>query len=263
MARAAEFAYLTVRDRIVRGIYPGALRITEQEIADSTGVSRTPVREALRRLQAEGFVKVIANHGAIVTEWNEQDTNNVFDLRALLEPYGVARAAQLITPEGIEQLHGLAEEQRRESEARGEGFVVRIRELNSSFHQVLQGFSGNPRLSALLPVLMEAPLILKTFATYEPAELLRSASHHLEIVSALEARDSEWAAAIMRSHIHAARSSSSRSSASVAGADEAVSARASAAAAQAAIVKSAETAEPSPKNISLQKGRRRTRTLAS
>ena len=198
MARAAELAYVTVRDRIVRGIYPGALRITEQEIADSTGVSRTPVREALRRLQAEGFVKVIANHGAVVTEWSEQDTNNVFDLRALLEPYGAARAAELITPEGIHQLRSLAQEQYRESELRADGFIVRVRELNNSFHQVLQGYSGNPRLTALLPVLMEAPLVLKTFATYEPHELLRSASHHLEIVTALEARDSEWAAAIMR-----------------------------------------------------------------
>ena len=210
MARAAELAYVTVRDRIVRGIYPGALRITEQEIADSTGVSRTPVREALRRLQAEGFVKVIANHGAVVTEWSEQDTNNVFDLRALLEPYGAARAAELITPEGIRELRSLANEQYRESEARADGFIMRVRELNNSFHQVLQGYSGNPRLTALLPVLMEAPLVLKTFATYEPHELLRSASHHLEIVSALEARDPEWAAAIMRSHIQSARSSSAR-----------------------------------------------------
>jgi len=210
MARAAELAYVTVRDRIVRGIYPGALRITEQEIADSTGVSRTPVREALRRLQAEGFVKVIANHGAVVTEWSEQDTNNVFDLRALLEPYGAARAAELITPEGIAELRTLAHEQYRESEVRADGFIVRVRELNNSFHQVLQGYSGNPRLSVLLPVLMEAPLVLKTFATYEPHELLRSASHHLEIVSALEARDPEWAAAIMRSHIQSARSSSAR-----------------------------------------------------
>ena len=65
MARAAEKAYRTVRERILRGEYPSALRITEQEIADATGVSRTPVREALRRLQAEGFVTVIANQGAL------------------------------------------------------------------------------------------------------------------------------------------------------------------------------------------------------
>ena len=112
MARAAEKAYRTVRERILRGEYPSALRITEQEIADATGVSRTPVREALRRLQAEGFVTVIANQGAIVTEWSANDTDDVFELRALLEPYGAARAAHRITAEGIA---GAAPSSRRRS----------------------------------------------------------------------------------------------------------------------------------------------------
>ncbi len=208
MARAAELAYVTVRDRIIKGAYAGGSRITEQEIANSTGVSRTPVREALRRLQAEGFVKVTANHGAIVTEWSAQDTHNVFELRALLEPYGAARAAEHITPEGVEELRQLAEAQYRESQARAPGYVARIRELNSAFHRVLQSHSGNARLGAMLPALMEAPLVLKTLSNYRPQDLLRSASHHLEIVSALEARDPEWAAAIMRCHIQAAHSTS-------------------------------------------------------
>ncbi len=204
MGRASGLAYLTVRDRIIKGVYPGGTRLTEQEIANSTGVSRTPVREALRRLQAEGFVTVTANHGAIVTEWTAQDTSNVFELRALLEPYGAAKAAENITPEGVAELRKLAEAQRRESERRGPGYVTRIRELNSDFHRVLHGFSGNARLAALLPVLMEAPLVLKTFSNYDSDDLLRSAFHHLELVSALEAHDPEWAEAIMRCHIRAA-----------------------------------------------------------
>jgi len=210
MARAAEKAYLTVRERILRGVYPAALRITEQEIADATGVSRTPVREALRRLQAEGFVTVIANQGAIVTEWSAGDTDDVFELRALLEPYGAARAAQRVTAEGIAELRTLAQAQYDECERRADGFIERIGNLNSQFHRLIQSFSGNARLATLMPVLIEAPLVLRTFATYEPRELLRSAAHHIEIVSALEARDSEWAAAIMRSHIHAAQNSSRR-----------------------------------------------------
>jgi DNA-binding GntR family transcriptional regulator len=210
MARAAEKAYRTVRERILRGVYPAALRITEQEIADATGVSRTPVREALRRLQAEGFVTVIANQGAIVTQWPAGDTDDVFELRALLEPYGAARAARRITPEGIEELRKLAQAQYDECERRADGFLERIGNLNSQFHRLIQNFSGNARLATLMPVLIEAPLVLRTFATYEPRELLRSASHHIEIVSALEAHDPEWAAAIMRSHIHAAQSSSRR-----------------------------------------------------
>ena len=210
MARAAEKAYRTVRERILRGVYPAALRITEQELADATGVSRTPVREALRRLQAEGFVTVVANQGAIVTEWSAHDADELFELRALLEPFGAARAAQHATPAAVEPLRRLAEAQYEACERRADGFIERIGALNSEFHRLIQSLSGNARLATLMPVLIEAPLMMRTFATYEPGELLRSASHHLEIVSALEARDPEWAAAIMRSHIHAAQYSTRR-----------------------------------------------------
>ncbi|HKS54173.1 MAG TPA: GntR family transcriptional regulator [Steroidobacteraceae bacterium] len=204
MAQAVDRAYAMVREGIVRGTYAAAVRITEQEIADALSVSRTPVREALRRLQAEGFLKVLPNVGAVVVPWTDTDTRNVFELRALLEPYGAARACEQITPEGIATVRRLAEEQYHESATRGEGHIERIGKLNSAFHRALQDFSGNARLVTLLPALLEAPMMLKTFAKYQPQHLLRSASHHLEIVSALESRDPEWAASVMRSHILAA-----------------------------------------------------------
>ena len=204
MVQAVDRAYAMVREGIVRGTYAAAVRITEQEIADALSVSRTPVREALRRLQAEGFLTVLPNVGAVVTPWTDTDTRNVFELRALLEPYGAARACEQITPEGIVTLRRLAEEQYHESATRGEGHIERIGKLNSAFHRALQDFSGNARLVTLLPALLEAPMMLKTFAKYQPQHLLRSASHHLEIVSAMESRDPEWAASVMRSHILAA-----------------------------------------------------------
>ena len=205
--RASEKAYLSVRNRILHGVYAASARITEKEIAGSTGVSRTPVREALRRLQAEGFVTVIPNQGAVVAEWTDSDTNEVFDLRALLEPYGVARAAQRITAEGVETLRRLAESQYEEAEARRTGFLLRIDDYNSRFHRTVHEISGTRRLPLLLPVLIEAPLVFKTFSTYQPADLLRSARHHIDIVEALKARDAEWSASVMRTHILAARSS--------------------------------------------------------
>ncbi len=207
LARAAEKAYLTVRERILSGAYPAATRLTEQEIATASGVSRTPVREALRRLQAEGYVTASANQGAVVAEWTAKDMNDVFELRALLEPYGAARAATRISAAGIAQLRELAEQQHQESASRTAGFIERIGELNSRFHRLVQSYSGNVRLVKLMPLLVEAPLVLRTFTRYKPAELLRSAHHHLELVSALEAHDAEWAAAVMRTHILAAQSS--------------------------------------------------------
>ncbi len=205
LAAAAEKAYVTVRERIVRGVYPAASRLTEQEIARASGVSRTPVREALRRLQAEGYVKTTANQGAVVAEWTAQDMDDAFEIRVLLEPYGSARAAKNITPEGIEQLRALAQFQYAESERRAPGYIERVGDLDSRFHRMLQRYSGNPRLAKLMPTLVEVPMVAKTFAYYESEELLRTAGHHLEIVSALDARDPEWAAAVMKSHLLAAK----------------------------------------------------------
>ncbi|MGD2128618.1 MAG: GntR family transcriptional regulator [Lysobacterales bacterium] len=207
MAKAAQKAYTLVRQKILSGDYPPSLRITEQEIADASGVSRTPVREALQRLQNEGLVRVTANQGAVVMDWNEDDVSDVFELRAVLEPYGAARAAARISAEGVARLRELAEAQYEESENRRPGYTGRIGALNSEFHRTLHECADSPRLSMLMPMLIEAPLMMRTFTRYEAAELLRSASHHLEIVAALEAGDADWAAAVMRSHVLAAQRS--------------------------------------------------------
>ena len=199
-----------LEDEIVGGaIEPGTV-LRQEQLSERFGVSRTPVREALQRLQNEGFVRVATNQGAVVVDWNDEHTNDVFELRALLEPYGAARAATRSSPEGIEQLRSLAISQYEESHRRRPGYRERIGDLNSRFHRLLHEFADSPRLSMLMPMLIEAPLVMRTFTKYDEAELLRSASHHLEIVSALEARDADWAAAIMRSHIHAARYSTRR-----------------------------------------------------
>lgn len=205
MPKAADKAYELVRERITSGAYPPAFRLTEQEVADASGVSRTPVREALQRLQSEGFVRVSANQGAVVVDWDDADAIEVLELRALLEPYGAARAASRIGPADLEELDGLARAQYRESRSREAGHMDRIRELNSQFHRKLLECARSPRLSMLLPMLIDAPLMMRTFTKYTSAELLRSAGHHLEIVAALRARDPEWAASVMRTHIHAGR----------------------------------------------------------
>ncbi|MGB8327020.1 MAG: GntR family transcriptional regulator [Steroidobacteraceae bacterium] len=205
ISKAVEKAYKFVRERTLEGVYSAGLRITEQEIADATGVSRTPVREALRRLQAEGFLTFIPNQGAAVTQWSGENIDDIFELRALLESYGAARAADRVTAKGIRELKGLAQKQYDESLRRASGYIRRIGEVNSRFHRTLQQFSGNARLVAMLPALIDAPLVLRTFEKYEHSDLVRSAAHHLEIVSALEARNAEWAAAVMRSHVCAAQ----------------------------------------------------------
>jgi DNA-binding GntR family transcriptional regulator len=208
--RAVDRAYEAVRSGIIAGRYLAGARLTEQEIATTVGVSRTPVREALRRLDAEGLVEFTPNIGAVVTIWNDADSDEIFDLRAMLESYGARRATVRATDEQIAELRRLAELQYRESVDRSAGHLERIGELNSQFHRSMQDAAASPRLVRALAGLIEAPLMMRTFQKYTPEDLQRSAQHHLEIVRALEARDAEWAASVMFSHIHAARGALNR-----------------------------------------------------
>ncbi|HEY8537544.1 MAG TPA: GntR family transcriptional regulator [Steroidobacteraceae bacterium] len=205
MAKAVDKAYQTVRERIIRGVYPAASRITEQEVAAAAGVSRTPVREALRRLHAEGLLEFIPHQGAIVTEWTREDRDDLFELRALLESYGAARAARRMSEAGIAELRQIAEDQYHETVAKSPGYLNRIGELNSQFHRRIHELAGSSRLVTALASLIEAPLMMRTFENYKDEDLVRSASEHLEIVRALESRDGDWSAALMRAHILGAR----------------------------------------------------------
>lgn len=205
--KAVEKAYATIRRGIIEGTYPAASRITEQEIAVLSGVSRTPVREALRRLQAEGLLSFVPNQGAVVASWSHQEIEEIFALRVLLESYTAEQAALRASPEQIAELRRLAERQ-HELSARpvtDQQTLTDIAELNSRFHQTLQDAAGSARLAAMLASLVEVPLVSQTFRSYSPEQLLRSARQHAEIATAIEAGDPDSAGAIMRAHVLAAR----------------------------------------------------------
>ncbi len=203
--KAAQQAYNTLRTGIIEGVYPPGSRVTEQEIAASAKVSRTPVREALRRLEAEGLLRFVPHQGAFVTRWSEQDAEDIFELRAMLEGHGARLAAGKATEADVQTLRQLAEDQCAEAADRSPGYLERIADLNSQFHRLLQQVAASTRLKASLATLSSAPLVLQPFRNYDGDDLNRSAHHHMEMVEAIEAGDGDWAAAVMHSHVMAAR----------------------------------------------------------
>jgi DNA-binding GntR family transcriptional regulator len=211
LMRAAERAYATVRDGILHGKYDAGSRLTEQDLARTAGVSRTPIREALRRLHSEGLVQFEPNHGAVVALYGLEQAEEIFELRALLEPISARRVAERATPGTISALRALAEQQLVESTRRTGEYLLRIAELNDRFHRLIQSAAESVRLEKMLAGLIEAPLILRTFRQYTPAELVRSADQHLELVQAFEAHDPVWAHSIMAAHILAGRATYLRS----------------------------------------------------
>src|SRR5262245_32416607 len=109
MTQASERAYTQIRAGLLGGVFAPGERLREEDLAQRTGVSRTPVREALRRLALEGFVDLQPGRGVQVVSWSDQDLDEIFSVRALLEGYGAAQAAQRATREHVEALTALCD----------------------------------------------------------------------------------------------------------------------------------------------------------
>jgi DNA-binding GntR family transcriptional regulator len=203
--------YDEIRGAILRGRYPTGTRLPEEELAQAFGVSRTPVREALRSLHAEGLVEFIPNRGAHVATWTHADLQEIYDLRALLEGRGAELATPRITDEAIEHLRVLAAGMEAlvpssdRSERSDEHVQDRISELNNEFHQAILQAAGSRQLVALVSNVVHVPLVRRTFRRYDAVALARSFAHHRDLIAAFEARDPLWAGSVMRTHVYAAR----------------------------------------------------------
>lgn len=205
--KAFERAISTLRDLILDGKYVPGDRLGEVELAASLGMSRTPVREALRRLAAEGLVEVMSNKGARVIAWSQHELEHVFRLRAQLEGFAASEAASLAADEQIDHLEELARAIERHASESPEQYLEHVYELNTEFHTSLLAIAASSTLSNTLAGLVYAPVLARTFHAFDAAAIRRSVNHHLEIVAALRAHDPEWAESVMRSHLLSARAS--------------------------------------------------------
>jgi len=203
MGKAAETAYDVIRNKILSGHFSRGERLREEELAQLVGVSRTPIREALRRLDAEGLIEFLPNRGASVTTWTGQELDNLYEARALIEGYAAGQAAKRISQESLDTLAQLSKQMRELDTANAE--ADEMTRLNNEFHRLLTAASGNTHLESLVRGLTDVGLVHRTFRNYTPERLIASKFHHDEIVTALRARDGAWAAAMVRAHILAAR----------------------------------------------------------
>ncbi|HYH22387.1 MAG TPA: GntR family transcriptional regulator [Azospirillum sp.] len=200
-----EAAYQALRAGIIDGRYPAGSPLREITLAAEIGVSRTPIREALRRLDAEGLVDLVPNSGATVCAWTPQDYEEIFTLRALLESHAAERAATRITPSELDALAALCDAMDAAAQDGQPDRADRIAALNDRFHKGLLGAARSRRLGDLLGALVEMPLVLRTYHRYGEEELRRSLAHHREIVAALRTGDGVWASSVMRAHVLAAQ----------------------------------------------------------
>ncbi|MGW3294952.1 GntR family transcriptional regulator [Streptomyces xiamenensis] len=147
MRISAHTVCTAIRDDIVNGVLPPGSRLAEEQLAQRYGVSRVPVREALRTLESEGFVVSKRHAGACVAQPGEREAADLLDIRALVEPLGAARAAQRRTEAHLKVLRGLVRLGRQRA---GQGQEADLRSLGDWFHETVAQATGSPGLTSML-----------------------------------------------------------------------------------------------------------------
>ena len=203
MSRASDRAYAQIRSMILSGALPPGEQIREEHLAETCGVSRTPVRDALRRLEAELFIRRSDTQRSFVANWSLDDIEDSFVLRTMLEGHAAKRAATRITWDQIERLKIDNKAIRRAVEQDAPD-VPTFLDHNRQFHTIVMEAAASPRLSNMLGQIVEQPVVLRTALHYDRDNLIRSLREHEELVFAFAQRDGDWAHAIMTAHIRRA-----------------------------------------------------------
>ncbi len=203
MSRASDRAYNHIRSMILSGeLQPGS-QIREEALAELCGVSRTPVRDSLRRLETEMFVRRNESQRSFVTNWSLDDLKDAFELRAMLEAHAAKRAALRITRDQLARMRGHNGQLKQAIDA-SRPDVPRFIDSNRVFHAPILEAAASERLANMLMQVTEQPVILRTARQYDLENLRRSHHEHDELMIAFDNRDGDWAAAVMTAHIRRA-----------------------------------------------------------
>jgi DNA-binding GntR family transcriptional regulator len=188
-----------LRRRIVDGDYAQGERLTENRLAEDFGVSRNPVREALRVVESEGFVEILPRRGAVVATLDETAIRDLFAVRKQLETLAAGLAAERATEDDVARLRALLAEANKATEA---GDLARVAELNSALHVAVIDISGNRWLASLSSAMYHH--VHWVFRVGAAQRAPHSWEEHIRLVDAIAAGDADAAVAAAEAHVEAA-----------------------------------------------------------
>jgi DNA-binding GntR family transcriptional regulator len=195
----ADWVTASLREAILHGYFEPGEKLDQDRVAKELEVSRTPVREAMRRLESEGFVEVRPHHGAFIAMVTQQDICEVYEIRRLLEAEVVRQVTPLIPESVLDELDRSLTETEVQFEA---GDITQHFESDVYFHETLVDFVENELLKEVLDGLTNRISIVRRFAQLQPGpHLVVSVKEHRAILQAMRERDPEEAAELMRVHL--------------------------------------------------------------
>ena len=203
-----ELVCENIRQAFFDGTFSPGERLMEIQLADEMGVSRTPVREAIRKLELEGFVVMIPRRGTYVADISIKDITEIYEVRTCLDVLAAGLAAERITDEELETLNVYLHEI---SQHVANMDIDKIVEIDTAFHDVLYTASRNERLRSIINNLREQLTGIRGRTMSYPGRLVETMDEHRYLVDAIAARDVERAQHAARIHIENAEHTLMRS----------------------------------------------------
>ncbi|MEO3435155.1 GntR family transcriptional regulator [Inquilinus sp. CAU 1745] len=192
---ATEFVEAALRAAILDGRLPGGTALRQEEVAHIFGVSRMPVREALRQLEAQALIDFLPHKGAVVTAISAEDAADNYAIRMALEPMALGLSIPTLTPDDIDRAADLIADMDREPDP------GRLGELNRRFHMSLYAQAGHPRLLALTEQQLASADRYIRFTLAARGRDQLSQGEHRAMLEAAARGDAETAVAILRTHM--------------------------------------------------------------
>ncbi len=193
-----DIVFETLREAIINQTLKPGERLMEIQLADEMGVSRTPVREAIRKLELEGLVVMVPRKGAYVAGISMKDIHEVYELRSALEALAASLAAARITDEELEKMERQVLKEAEETELNNLSGIVAI---DTTFHDLLYQAAHNQRLVQFINILQEQLQRFRAASLSKPGRSKTALDEHKKIVEALGERDARLAAKLATEHI--------------------------------------------------------------
>ncbi len=185
----------TIRDAILKGSLKPGERVSEPDLAERFGISRTPIREAFRQLESEGYLQVVPRKGAVVASLSERDIEEFYAIKIILEGFAARMAAEKLTGKEIERLESINE---RLYKLADEGDVKTFFRVHNEFHEVFIKAAGNDKLSEMINQLVMKFKRLRLASLSQPGRMAISIEDHRDMIQAFKEHDGNRADSLIR-----------------------------------------------------------------
>lgn len=184
-----------IRDAIISGTLKAGSRVSEPELAERYGISRTPIREAFRQLESEGYLTVIPRRGAVVSEFSQKDVEDFYAIKSILEGYAARQACSRLTDRELDRLQANND---RLAELAGQNDIKTFFKVHNDFHEMFIRAADNEKLRELITSVVTRFQRLRFMSLSLSGRMEIVVQEHAKIIEAFRSKDAETAEMLVR-----------------------------------------------------------------